>query len=66
MGQLWTPHEKDDEAEMKRARLDCLRRLDRNDPTVAALLRRCLNVDKTKRPTAKQLQQELIKIRKAG
>ena len=63
MGQLWVVG-KDDEAEMKKSRIDCLKRLDKSDPVVAELLRRTLNSDPGKRPSAKTLQSELIKIRK--
>ncbi|GMH75584.1 hypothetical protein TrLO_g4382 [Triparma laevis f. longispina] len=64
MGRLWDDPDEDDEVKMRRFVVDCLRRLEKNDPPVATLLRRCLTKEPTLRPSAKELQKELIKIRK--
>ncbi|GMH88520.1 hypothetical protein TrST_g11181 [Triparma strigata] len=64
MGRLWDDPDEDDEVKMKGFRTECLRRLEKNDPEVAKLLRKCLTKEPERRPNAKELQKELIKIRK--
>ena len=65
MGQIF-PDVRANETVLARDRVECLRRLNVSEPAVAELLRRCLSADADKRPSAKTLQTELVKIRKAG
>ena len=64
VGHLWSDYDTDDEAKMARDRLDALAKLDRNDPEVARLIRKCVCKEPGDRPSAKQLQRALVGIRK--
>jgi serine/threonine protein kinase len=55
-----------DEAALAKDRLEGLRRLNLSEPSVAALIRRCLAKEPENRPSPKAIQNELVKIRKSG
>ena len=64
VGRVWSDVGEEDEATLRGDRMAAVGRVERNDPDVGRLLRRMMAKDPRDRPTARECQREMVKIRK--